>query len=381
MGTGDGSTKTFSGTLAQCTGYDGDLQVFVAGAIKAGDPGDGMKATSFSSTDNFYTNEDSSKTTHGTINTSTCAWSLTFLNAPANGAAITGTYSNGGWARGSALEDEAGQSTYIGSIDLYTLSGLAAAGKIDWDNFQYYVTKQYVGSMRRAFNKAAPGVMLIAEDPVGGYSVTANPTSLQAVCQYSDVFAPSSIPNVDPGNATSDSQARADAASASCGDIPWFEFFGATHVLDSAFVNKWSTDGTFTGGNSSAPDFFNGRDLGVWMRDTYMPLFWNSFTVSCGGNCTGTHPFAGFGWLAGVTLRLDFWHSNFFDLYDGREAILNASVDSKGNPIGCVAVAGIHRCESAKSTDMVTPLSEAMSMWLNNIPRVHATGAMGGKAQ
>lgn len=370
-GSGDGSTKTFAHTLSNASNYSPcSLQIYVGGVVEAGDPCDGTKAASPSTTNNLITNEDNATTGHGTIITNTAVATVTFLNAPPSGTNnITANYSNGGWGIGCGILDEdfknTSCSTWLtsGVVDLYTLSGLNSTAKLDWDNFHFYATKQYLAVMNAQVHKWMPGVMVLAEDPIGGYSVSANPESIQAVCEYTDILAVPGMPNEDPSAATSDSQARMDVVSANCGDKPWMNFLNFTHVTDSfCGASNTTCQGTsFTSATSSAPDFFSGNDLA-----TYYDSYLNSMITTVTG---GVHPFVGALWLQADHQRLGLW-SYFFDLYDGKQAIPSASVDDKGNPTGCMPISGATiYCEPNKSNDMVTGIAHGNQRWLSLINR------------
>ena len=99
IGTGDGSTLTFSHTLAHTTVSGNSLGIFVAGNLVGGDNGSGtLYGPSLSGSN--------------TVNYSTGALTVTFASAPASGAAITAEYIANGWGTGTGLMDEDGRTAH-----------------------------------------------------------------------------------------------------------------------------------------------------------------------------------------------------------------------------------------------------------------------------
>lgn len=103
VGTGNGSTLTFSTTLNTTTSAN-SVGIFVAGVLVGGDGGNGP----FSGTAGTMYGPNMS----GTINYATGALSITFSagHAPANAAAITAEYIQNGWGTGTGVMDEDGRS-------------------------------------------------------------------------------------------------------------------------------------------------------------------------------------------------------------------------------------------------------------------------------
>lgn len=117
--TGNGATTVFTATLGHTPVSPLSVQVTVAGTVVVADCpwfhghcGGGSSGTGqmFSPTANFLTQASSS------INYTTGAITLTFVTAPANGAAIAFNYISGGWnAGGTGLMDENGANSWIGT--------------------------------------------------------------------------------------------------------------------------------------------------------------------------------------------------------------------------------------------------------------------------
>jgi hypothetical protein len=97
VGTGNGSTKSFSTTLAHTSVSTFSLGIFVGGTLMGGDSGNGTVYGPGLS---------------GTVNYGTGALSLTFNSAPPANAAITANYIQNGWGIGSGLLDEDCRGTH-----------------------------------------------------------------------------------------------------------------------------------------------------------------------------------------------------------------------------------------------------------------------------
>ena len=158
LGTGNGVTTTFSGTLSH-TGISGlSFGVFVAGSLVGGDPSTAAKTGGCLGT--IFGPTISS----GTLNCSTGAWSITFTSAPANGAAITGEYISGGWGQGgTGLLDEdcrSGHSSYCGNGSGSTtvnLTGLNAAAIADLNAFTTDIASFYSSTINSTLQTWAAG--------------------------------------------------------------------------------------------------------------------------------------------------------------------------------------------------------------------------------
>ena len=122
VGTGNGSTKSFSHTLSHATVSRFSLGIFVGGVLVGGDSGDGT----------IYGSGVS-----GSVNYSTGALSLSFGTAPGANAAVTANYIQNGWGIGSGFMDEdcrSSHSSYCGDGSANTtvyLTGVAANAQTD----------------------------------------------------------------------------------------------------------------------------------------------------------------------------------------------------------------------------------------------------------
>jgi putative Ig domain-containing protein len=124
FGTGDGSTLTFTHTLAHGPVDDSSVAILVGGTLVLGDLGNGTLVSS----------QRGGSIASGTINYTTGVVSITFTSghAPANGVAITDDYNYDGYCHGTGLADECGVGSWMG--DPLTLAGETAAMKTDIQN-------------------------------------------------------------------------------------------------------------------------------------------------------------------------------------------------------------------------------------------------------
>jgi len=124
FGTGDGSTLTFTHTLAHTPVDDSSVAILVGGTLVLGDLSNGTLASS----------QPRGSIASGTINYMTGVVSITFKTgqAPANGAAITDNYNYNGYCHGTGLADECGAGSWMGNP--LTLAGETASMKTDIQN-------------------------------------------------------------------------------------------------------------------------------------------------------------------------------------------------------------------------------------------------------
>lgn len=140
LGTGNGSTKTFTATAAHTTVSKFSLYVKVGSVIVGGDTGTG----------NIYgTGGAGCGSLSGTINYSTGAISVTCGTAPGSGVAVTFGYVSNGWGIGTGFMDEdcrAGHSSYCGNGSNNTtiyLTGIPANVQTDINALTQEVAYHY----------------------------------------------------------------------------------------------------------------------------------------------------------------------------------------------------------------------------------------------
>lgn len=117
IGTGDGSTTTFTHTLAHAPVSPLSVLISVGGAAQIGDcPWFHPDCSSPpANTGNLYS-PSASYIFASTIDYSTGAVTLTFTAAPPSGTAITVDYVNNGWmSGGTGLMDESGSGSWVGT--------------------------------------------------------------------------------------------------------------------------------------------------------------------------------------------------------------------------------------------------------------------------
>ena len=145
VGTGNGSTTVFSGTLSHTNVSGLSLGIYVNGVLVAGDPSTGAKGGGCKGT--IY---GPGTLSAGTFNCSTGAYSITFTTAPANGAVITAEYIANGWQQGgTGLLDEdcrVGHQGYCGNGSGNTttfLTGLSAQAITDINTYSQDIAAYY----------------------------------------------------------------------------------------------------------------------------------------------------------------------------------------------------------------------------------------------
>ena len=177
LGTGDGSTRSFSKILADTVVDPHGLAVYVAGVIGLGDDGSG----------NLYDNAQvSNESPLGSINYSNGSLAVTFSTAPTAGAAITVNYVYGGWPKrltgGTGLLDEDGSSPWIGK-DFLALSDTNPTVKADMDAFLQQQLDTYFSQMSSAIHTWLPHHLIFG--PVG-LTALARPLVFQEASKYID---------------------------------------------------------------------------------------------------------------------------------------------------------------------------------------------------
>lgn len=297
VGTGNGSTLTFSTTLSHTAVSNFSLQILVAGTPVAGDLGNG----------NLYGPNVSS----GTINYSTGALSITFTGgqAPANGAAITATYVANGWQFGTGLLDEdarAGHSAWI-SQDFFYMVGVNATMQADLNTFLQQIAGKYFSDCRTQFKAVFPNIMYLGPDALLTYNVPSAAPVLKAAGQYIDAF-------IGGGTDTVMTQAMLDYVETNWGDKPYFSEFFSTANPDSAMAAYPNGDtlGSFTAQAPRGQAYYNNMAAQLQTAHT----------------TAGNYPYIGviyFGYYDIPGERLNWGLATVTDnAYDGHEAAAGA---------------------------------------------------------
>ena len=331
VGTGDGSTLTFSTTLAGATVSKYSLQVLVAGKPVGGDTGNGsLWGPSFS----------------GTINYTTGVLSIKFASghAPASGAAITANYVQNGWGIGTGLMDEDARVSHRGwvGIDFTFMTDVNPTTKADLDNFLYQIAGHYFSMCKSKLQAWMPGVMYLGPDTLGTWGAPSNRNVLKAAAQYIDVMA--------MGGGWPLSQAMIDFMYTYWGDKPFYFGEFRTANADSAFFRY----------TASVPqtDFATQGARGTDYSNTVTTYPNLAYTA------TGSRPYVGILWWQ----YLDNWGekddwgivSLSDNSYDGKESVKGTGgVGVRSVP--CSAPLGNYLCggEERNYGDVITPITNA----------------------
>lgn len=177
LGTGDGSTTTFSHKLAHLTPSAWSLGVYVGGKLVGGDNGRGsMWGPNLT----------------GTIDYSTGALSLNFSKAPASGAAITINYVQNGYCLGTGLLDECDQSSHRSWMGTdttgTTLAGANANLIADTEAFSGQAAAYYLSNYRSAIRSVHPNMLFFGPDTFAGYGAVPNTWVLKAIAGNVDAI-------------------------------------------------------------------------------------------------------------------------------------------------------------------------------------------------
>lgn len=224
VGTGDGSTLTFSSTLSHHTGIAAfSVQLLVAGVPVAGTiSGEGSSSYSW-----YGPNVAS-----GSVNPTTGALTVTFsaAHAPASGAAITATYVDCGWGCGTGFLDEddrASHQTWLGR-DFVGLSGASSAVQTDLGlTFLQSIAGQYFSTMRTGIKNVFPWMQYLGPNTLGTWGCPPNVGVLKAAAQYVDAW----IATTQGGPY---SQAEIDFVATNYGNKPILEGSYTSANADSA---------------------------------------------------------------------------------------------------------------------------------------------------
>jgi hypothetical protein len=187
---GDGSSQSFSHTLAKLTPSAFSVEVFVNGVPVGGDTGNGsIYGPNLAST--------------SSINYSSGLLILNFTsgNAPPVGATITVSYVQNGWGIGTGLMDEDGRPADQAwlSGDAVYLTGANPNVKADMDAFLYQVATQYLSVCYNEVKKAFPNILFIGPDSIGTWGSPARAPVLQAAAKYVDVLSGPNNVDINPG--------------------------------------------------------------------------------------------------------------------------------------------------------------------------------------
>lgn len=362
VGTGDGSTRVFTHTLAHISISPLSVLVSVSGAAQAGDcPWFHAHCTASSGTGSVgsptpgFIDESASQIDYGTGKLT-----ITFATAPASGAAIKVDYIYGGWmAGGTGLMDESGGTAWVGT-NPYCLEGpdpnyttyfscvggggvwnpkpdANAALGADLDAWVSQFAAKYFKVMHDDL-KAVSKVPYLGLDVIGSYGIPAYSKFLEGAAPYIDGAFVGGLATWRYSS-TAALQSGYQYLTRYIGDLPLLDF-----IVDVAQAD--SSMSCYTSGSHS---FKTQAERGQGWYDTVNDLL-------NGPGYNGTYPFVGFDWWAyrdfqKLNMGLVSIHDN---AYDGKEAIIAPGTDPWGLSTGG---------ESTNYGDCITPVSQANRLW------------------
>ena len=336
IGTGNGSSLSFSHKLNQLIPSKFSLQVLADGVPVAGDTGSG---TIFG--------DDVS----GTIDYGTGLLELKFStnHAPAQGRALTVDYVKNGWAIGSGLMDEDMRPAHqawlgntwngINPISGRNLKKMQGTARDDLDRYVRQTAGWYFKMLRDGIHTQFPGAMIAVE--IGTWGGLPPAPVLQAAGEFVDLFE-------DDETRAQFDPARLDFIAKNYGDKPYLAGIYLASNADSEFRDK--------GNQPEGENFRTQEDRGK--------AYYAAVSGFLGAkNSAGTNPRAGFilwSWM-------DMWGektnwglvSHFDNAYDGHEAVAGTVPCSP--PLQKYSCGG----ESANYGDYLTKVKEANRLWLS----------------
>ena len=334
VGTGDGSTLSFSHVISKLTPSAHSVQILVNGTAVGGDLGNGtIYGPTLAST--------------SAINYTSGLLQVNFTagNAPASGATITANYIQNGWAIGSGLMDEDGRvahQAWLG-IDYTSLSDTNPNLKTDLNNFLFSMADQYLGMCATEIKKVFPNLLFLGPDSLGSYGDPPRAQVLQAAAKYLDVLS-------GPGDLER-SQAAIDFTGQYFGDKPIIEGQYRSANADSAWS---SVSRTIDNLHEFATQQARGQD--------YYNIITSLHSLSY--TATGSHPFIGASWWQYTDNRSEQRNWGLVTLldnaYDGHEAV--------SAKVSCSAPTQSYTCggEAANYGDVITQVRAANLYWLTH---------------
>lgn len=255
IGTGDGTTTTFTYTLAHTPVSPFSVLIYVAGTAEIGDCPWFHTGCGGSSNTGALDSPTANYITSSTINYATGAISLTFATAPANGAGITANYIYGGWmAGGTGLMDENGSNSWAGTNPFcleganqsystyYSCTGGAAPYNpvpnananlaIDLDNWVSEFSAQFFKTMKTDL-RAVSNLPYLGLDVFGSWGVPAYSKFMQGAVPYLDA-AYTNIKYWMPLPAPALFESAYQYTTQYFGDLPLLNFAGIYAQSDSS---------------------------------------------------------------------------------------------------------------------------------------------------
>jgi len=353
IGTGDGSTRVFTRALARHPISPNSLLMYMGQAAVAGDCAwfhpyqcrASGNTGSIGGLDDSLVDQSSSR-----IDYSTGQVTITFVNPPPRGTAISADYIYGGWmADGTGLMDESGDSPWIGRNHVCVEKSsspyrVCVAGKegppnanpqtgADLDDWISEMSADYFKTMQAGLKRHS-SVPYLGLDNIGGWSAPANKWFLKGAGPYIDgafVQIYADRPNAAEGTA------MYSYLTQYLGDVPLIDFI------------------TLDAGPDSAMSCHPGQYLPTQQArgQEYLTTVRTFLTTP---SYNHDYPWVGFGWWAwqdfqGLNQGLVSIHD---DAYDGKEAVKARGKDPWGYPTGG---------EDANYGDCLTAVKQANVLW------------------
>jgi len=328
VGTGDGSTLTFTHALNKLVPSAFSVQVFVAGIPVAGDLGNGT----------IYGPTGQS----GTINYESGALSVTFTTAPLAGQSIKVNYVQNGWAIGTGLMDEDGRTEHQAWLGTdYTFNTDTNPNVLtDFDAFLFQLANQYLSVIKTEVLAVFPHYLLLGPDAIGGWHAPARAQVYQAAALNLDVLT-------TPGQfLDSLFQSRWDFIAQYLGDKP---------VLVGSYLAA-NLNSPYASTANSPKDLPTQQARGLSYYNTLLAVKGLAITA------TGSHPLIGSSWWQytdnaseqenwGLVTLLD-------NAYDGHEDV--STILTCSPPFQAYSCGG----EAANYGDVITSVKSANLFWL-----------------
>jgi len=376
-GTGNGSTLTFTHTLAHSPISPFSMQILVGGTMVLGDcpwfrVGPGRNCTTTTANTGTFDTPAANfiNQAASTINYSTGAITLSFVAPPASGAAITVNYVYNGWmSGGTGLMDEDGSHTawvgtnnfclegpdpnyptYFSCVGNGTGSGALPNANpalgADLDNWISQMAAEYFKTMHTDLN-AVSHVPYLGLDTIGAWGTPAYSKFLQGAGPYVDAaFVQLLQQGLTPSPTAF--QSAYQYTTQYLGDVPLLDFVTLLAEPDSSMSCHPATP------------FENFPTQQARGQEYYNTV---SYLLATPGH-NGTIPFVGFSWWSWQ----DFQNSNqglvsiHDNAYDGIEAVTGTvPCDSSYTVLSGAACGG----EAARYGDLISHVKQANTLWYN----------------
>ncbi|MGA7442947.1 MAG: hypothetical protein WBW82_12320, partial [Candidatus Sulfotelmatobacter sp.] len=343
LGTGDGSTLTFSKTLANLPTYN-TIQILVGGTVVAGDIGQYANNSSRGYGGVWFYGPHIDNT-GCSINWSTGAISVKFAagNAPASGAAITVNYIYGGWGSGSGLMDEDARVSHQSWTGIDWSPALSSTNPTlvgDLNTLTYNIAYYYFSNFRTHLHAKYANLLFFGPTSLGTWSGMPPKEVLQAANGTLDAIELTVSAN------TGESQAELNYLYTYYGDHPIFS-------VEFRFSNP---DSDYYNANPSSDAFGFATQLARGQNYNSITTQYISYAYP-----NGSLPWVGLSWWTwwdneGLNWGLDSLLDN---LYNGTEDQIAKGTDAWGYPDGG---------EAHNYGDALDSINQANQYVLANLP-------------